>query len=157
MKTADLCDDFHEKLAICEVEFQSFGKKKSFCGPIRTVQCLNDNVLVKQALESIEEGEVLVVDGADSRKVALMGDNLARIAEERKLAGVIIYGCIRDSKDINEMNIGVFARGTCPLKSVKLGEGSRDEMLTFGGIKWKPGQFVYCDEDGIIVSPDKLI
>lgn len=157
MKTADLCDAFHEQLSICEAAFQSFGKKKSFYGPIRTVRCLDDNVLVKQALETIQEGEVLVVDGAGSRKVALMGDRLAKIAENRKLAGVLIYGCIRDSKDINEMNVGVFAIGTCPLKSKKLGEGSRDEMLTFGGIQWKPGHFVYCDEDGVIVSPVSLI
>lgn len=157
MKTADLCDEFHEQLSICEVEFRSFGKKKSFYGPIRTVRCLDDNVLVKQALETIEAGEVLVVDGTASRKVALMGDKLARIAENRRLAGVIIYGCIRDSKDINEMNVGVFALGTCPLKSMKLGEGNRDEVLAFGGIKWKPGHFVYCDEDGVIVSPEPLV
>lgn len=156
IKTADLCDNFSEKLSVCEVSFQSYGQKKSFSGRIRTVHCLNDNVLVKQALETIAAGEVLVVDGGASQKVALMGDNLAKIAVERRLAGVIIYGCIRDSATINQMDIGVFALGTCPLKSFKFGEGVCDKMLTFGGIKWKPGQFVYCDEDGIVVSDEKL-
>ena len=156
MKTADLCDVFSVQLSICEQPFQIYGKKKNFFGKIRTVRCLNDNVLVKEALETIEAGEVLVVDGGGSKKVALMGDNLAAIAVKRKLAGVIVFGCIRDSKEINQMDIGVFALGTCPLKSMKLGEGDRDQILTFGGIKWKPGQFVYCDEDGILVSESVL-
>ncbi|MEH6944151.1 ribonuclease E activity regulator RraA [Bacillus sp. JJ722] len=156
-KTADLCDEYSKELKICELELISYGGVRSFSGKIATVRVFEDNVLVKQALQTIEEGSVLVVDGAGSRKCALMGDMLGEIAQERKLAGVIINSCVRDSAELGKMNIGVLAIGTNPLKSVKRGQGDRDVTLSFGGIEWVPGHFVYCDEDGVIVCDRELV
>jgi len=156
-KTADLCDEFSEELVICELEWKSYGNKRSFSGPIRTIRVFEDNVLVKEALQTIEAGSVLVVDGGGSRKCALMGDMLGEIAQSRKLSGVIIYGCVRDSAELQQMDIGILAIGTNPLKSVKRGEGDRDVVVTFGGISWKPGNYAYCDEDGVVVCERKLV
>ncbi|MCM3669772.1 ribonuclease E activity regulator RraA [Mesobacillus maritimus] len=155
-KTADLCDDHSSKLEICETEFKSFGKRVTFYGPVATVKVFEDNVLVVESLESIPEGSVLVVDGGASRRCALMGDRLAGIAETRKLAGVIINGCVRDSEDLAKLDVGIFALGTNPLKSKKEGKGEKQVTVTFGGIEWKPGIYVYADQDGVIVSEEKL-
>lgn len=152
MKTADLCDDFASKLKVCTMEFQSYGKHKRFSGPIATVKVFEDNVLVKEALQKVPSGTVLVVDGGGSRRCALMGDRLGAIAEERQLAGVIIHGCIRDAADIAEQAIGVMAIGTNPMKSVKAGKGQTNIPLQFGDIDWIPGHYVYADEDGIVVA-----
>lgn len=76
-------------------------------------------MLVREALETVPAGTVLVVDGKGSRNCALLGDRLAQIACERGLAGVIIHGCIRDSAEIANMPLGVMAIGTCPVKSKK--------------------------------------
>ena len=156
LKTTDLCDEFHEELSICETEFNSYGKKQCFSGPIKTVKCFEDNVLVREALETIPEGSVLVVDGGGSKKVALMGDRLGDIAVERNLAGVIINGCVRDSADLAKLDIGVLALGTVPLKSKKEGKGERDSVVEFGGVTWEPGHYVYADEDGVVVAPREL-
>ena len=156
-KTADLCDEYSEELSICELGLKSYGKHSRFSGPIATVRVFEDNVLVKEALQTVAEGTVVVVDGAGSRKCALMGDMLGEIAQERKLAGVILNGLIRDSAELNEQEIGIRALGTIPLKSVKRGEGDRDVVLTFGGIKWTPGHYAYADEDGIVVCERKLV
>lgn len=156
-KTADLCDEFSENLSICELEFKSYGKRKKFSGPICTVKVFEDNVLVKKALETIPEGSVLVVDGGGSKRCALMGDILGDIAQTRKLAGVIIYGCVRDVAELAETDTGIFAIGSMPLKSVKGGKGETDITVRFGGINWTPGHFVYADEDGVIVSEKPLI
>lgn len=155
-KTADLCDEFSDNLKICELEFKSYGKRKKFWGPIRTVRVFEDNVLVKSALQTIPEGSVLVVDGGGSKRCALMGDMLGEIAQNRGLAGVIIYGCVRDVAELAETETGIFAIGSNPLKSVKRGQGENDVVLRFGGIEWKPGEFVYADEDGVVVSAEKL-
>lgn len=156
MRTADLCDNYSQDLKICKTNFLKFGKKRSFCGPIVTVKVEDDNVLVRQALETVDPGTLLVVDGAASSNCALMGDNLASIIIKRDLAGIIINGCIRDSEDINKMNVGVRALGTMPLKSNKNGKGSRNEVLSFGSVEWVPGEYAYVDEDGIIISKNKL-
>lgn len=156
-KTADLCDDFSEELSICKQAFISYGKRASFSGPISTVKILEDNVLVRAALETIPAGNVLVVDGEASRNCALMGDMLAAIAVKRELAGVIIYGCIRDTVDISTMDLGVLALGSNPLKSKKAGKGSTDITVTFGEVDWVPGDYVYVDEDGVILSKRALV
>ncbi|WP_070121023.1 ribonuclease E activity regulator RraA [Bacillus marinisedimentorum] len=157
VKTADLCDDYASELAICKKEFKHFGKVKRFYGPIHTVDVFEDNVLVREALETVPEGSVLVVDGGGSRNVALMGDRLGDIAVSRKLAGVIIHGCVRDSADLNELEVGIRALGTVPLKSKKEGKGERDIVLSFGEIEWTPGHYVYADEDGIVVASRNVI
>ncbi|MED5075498.1 ribonuclease E activity regulator RraA, partial [Anoxybacillus geothermalis] len=125
MKTADLCDQFLDELQVCELSFQSYGGKRAFSGPIATVDVFEDNVLVREALETVPPGTVLVVDGKGSRRVALLGDRLAQIACDRGLAGVIIHGCIRDSAVLGAMPSGVMAIGTCPVQSTTEGLGSR--------------------------------
>ncbi|WP_050615032.1 ribonuclease E activity regulator RraA [Bacillus testis] len=152
MKTADICDRYPEEVSICEIEFKSFGKRHQFSGPMQTVRLFEDNVLVKEAIQQAPAGSVLVVDGGGSKNCALMGDQLAELALERGLAGVIIYGCVRDASALSSMDLGVFAIGTHPKKSNKEGKGRRDIGLFFGGIEWHPGDFVYCDEDGVLTT-----
>lgn len=155
-RTADLCDEFSQQLVICKQPFISYGKRRAFSGPISTVQVLEDNVLVKEALQSIPKGNVLVVDGGGSRNCALLGDRLAGIAVERELAGIIIHGCVRDAADLRDMDVGILSLGSNPLKSKKEGKGSRDVPVIFGEATWKPGNYIYADEDGIIIAEKKL-
>lgn len=155
-QTADLCDEHASVVQVSDLDFRSYGKKKRFSGKIETVKVFEDNVLFLEALETVPAGSVIVVDGGGSKRCALMGDRLAGIAESRGLAGVIIYGCVRDSADIANIDIGAFALGTNPLKSNKKGEGERNLTLHFGDVTWKPGSYVYADEDGVIVSEKAL-
>ncbi|MFB5085605.1 ribonuclease E activity regulator RraA [Psychrobacillus sp. PGGUH221] len=156
-KTTDLCDDFSNEIQVIGSDFISYGKKKSFSGPISTVKVFEDNVLVKQSLETIPSGNVLVVDGGGSRRCALLGDRLGEIAQERGLAGVIINGCARDTSELSKLEIGIFALGSNPLKSQKAGKGEQDVAVQFLGVEWNPGYFVYADEDGVIISKRKLV
>ncbi|HNU20447.1 MAG TPA: ribonuclease E activity regulator RraA, partial [Hydrogenophilus thermoluteolus] len=103
------------------------------------------------------EGAVLVIDGGGSLRRALLGDQLAELAVQNGWAGVIVYGAIRDSRAIAQLPLGVWAMGTIPLKTVKRGEGQRDIPVTFGGVTFTPGHFVYADEDGVIVASRPLL
>ncbi|SFE42964.1 ribonuclease E activity regulator RraA [Alteribacillus iranensis] len=154
--TADICDIYREKVTLADPMFKSFGKKQTFYGPIHTVKVFEDNVLVKKSLEDIPEGSVLVVDGGGSMRCALLGDNLAAIAESRKLQGVIVFGCIRDSGEMNDMNVSIRAVATNPIKSIKKGEGEVNVPVRFANVDWKPGSWVYADEDGILITEDML-
>ena len=156
-KTTDLCDDYSDELQISDIAFRSFGKKTCFSGKIETVRVHEDNVLLVEALESVQEGSVIVVDGAGSNRCALLGDRLAGIAQLRKLSGIIINGYVRDSVDLAKMNVGILALGTNPLKSKKEGTGERNSDLHFGGVDWNPGEYVYVDEDGVIISKRPLL
>ena len=158
ISTADICDENPDKVRAADPgEFRDFGKKKCFYGKIHTVKCFENNPFVKAALEKNGAGKVLVVDGGGSFKCALLGDNLADIAIKNKWNGIIINGCVRDSKRLSLLNIGIKALSTIPLKSAKKNEGQENVSVYFAGIDFIPGEFVYCDEDGIVVSNKLLV
>lgn len=154
--TTDLYDDYEDTVRTCSIQFRDFGGKTKFCGPIRTVACLNDNVLFRTMLGEPGDGGVIVVDGGGSMDCALMGDMLAARGVANGWSGVIIFGLIRDSSDISNIDLGVKALGVNPAKSRKSGAGTVDEAVEFGGVRFEPGAWVYCDEDGVLVAPTML-
>ena len=153
--TADLSDS-HPDAAVMMLSLRSFTRRKSFSGPIRTVHVADDNVLVVEALQDIEPGSVLVVNGGGSLRSALLGDRLAGIAADRAISGVLINGCVRDTEELANLDVGILALGSSPRRSSKNGEGMRDVDLTFGGITFRSGEYLYADADGVIVSPIPL-
>ena len=154
--TADLYDEYEEKLQIATPMFNDYGGKKQFFGPASTVKVFEDNSLVRKALEEPGEDRVLVVDGAGSLRCALIGDMLAELAKGNGWAGIIVYGCIRDSAVIADIDIGVKALNTNPRKSVKKGVGDRDIEISFADVIIKPGAYIYADEDGLVISDEEL-
>jgi regulator of ribonuclease activity A len=156
VKTADLCDRFDPALQVCDPLFRDFGGKRQFQGGVVTVKCYEDNSLVKVALAEPGEGRVLVVDAGGSMRCAMLGDQLAASAVLNGWGGIILYGCIRDTKAIAGMALGVKALGSHPRRSVKRGEGRHSLPVNFASVTFKPGDFVYCDEDGILVSAEEL-
>lgn len=157
IQTADLCDAHEDKLTVVAPMFASYGGRPSCGGPISTLKLFEDNTLVRKALEGAGKGRVLVIDGGASMRCALVGDQLAELAVRNGWAGIIVYGCIRDSKAIGEMDLSVFALGTHPKKTVKRNTGEIDVPVTFGGVTFRPGHHVYADEDGVVVSAEALL
>ncbi len=150
--TADLCDAHGENIRVAQPIFNSYGGRAAFAGPIRTLRLLEDNSLVRSALERPGDGAVLVVDGGGSRNCALLGDLLGALAVRNNWAGIVINGCIRDSKQIAAMDLGVLALATHPRKSRKQNRGEADVTINIAGIAVAPGNYLYADEDGLIVA-----
>jgi regulator of ribonuclease activity A len=154
--TTDLCDAHESKVRVVEPMFVSYGGKQAFHGRIATLKLFEDNSLVRTAVESPGAGRVLVIDGGGSLRRALVGDQLAALAVKNAWAGIVVYGCVRDSRAISEMDIGVFALDTHPMKTVKKNVGEADIPVSFGGVSFVPGEWLYADEDGLIVSSTEL-
>jgi regulator of ribonuclease activity A len=151
--TADLYDEYEERLQSCDLQLRQYGGRRVFAGPIATVRCFEDNALVKAVLNSPGEGRVLVVDGGASVHTALMGDLIAGSAVANGWAGVVIHGAVRDVAALAELDLGVKALGSNPRKSAKTGAGERDVVVTFGGVSFTPGAQLVSDDDGIVVLP----
>jgi len=154
--TADLCDAHPDAVKVCHAPFRNFGKVTAFHGPIRTLSVLDDNALVRQTLERPGQGAVLVVNGGGSLKRALVGDNLAKLAIDNGWAGVVVHGAVRDTAVINTMDVGVKALGTIPLRAEREAIGEIDIPTAFGGVIFTPGDWLYADADGVIVSAARL-
>jgi regulator of ribonuclease activity A len=154
--TTDLSDT-HPEAQVAEPIFCDFGGRIAFHGPIRTIKVFEDNALVRSTLETAGEGRVLVVDGGGSPRCALVGGNLGRLGVKNNWAGIVVYGYIRDSEEIATQDIGLKALGTHPRKSEKgLHSAHADKVVSFAGVTFKPGAWLYADADGIVVS-DKPI
>ncbi|WP_433246336.1 ribonuclease E activity regulator RraA [Actinomadura nitritigenes] len=155
--TADLIDDFGDELRSCETQFRQYGGRTVFAGPVSTVRCHRDNGLVKRVLNTPGEGRVLVVDGAGSLASALMGDMIAASAVANGWAGVVINGAVRDVVALRGLDLGVKALGSNPRKSAKDGAGEVDAPVAFGGVEFSAGDWLYSDEDGIVVAARPLL
>jgi regulator of ribonuclease activity A len=156
ISTPDLSDEAPEVRAL-ELQFYNFGAIKQFGGRAVTIKCHEDNSLVKQCVDEAGAGRVIVVDGGGSQRRALLGDMLADKAAANGWAGLVINGVIRDVDEIGQTNLGVQALGTCPIKTEKLGVGQRDIVIHMGGVDIAPGDYVYADNNGVIVSKRALL
>lgn len=156
MKTADLVDAFGDEVLFCDLPFIKLGRKTSFTGEIQTVKCFEDNVLLKAELQKPGQGRVLVVDGGGSTRFALLGDQIALILKENDWSGIVINGSVRDSAEIDGMDVAVFCRSVTPKKSSKDGVGKVSIPVSFGGVTFRPGEHLYADSDGVLVSANRL-
>ena len=155
-KTADLFDDYGHNLAVCEPLFSDYGGLVVFHGKIRTLKCFEDNSKVREMLQQKVDGDVLVVDAGGSLRCAMLGDQLAQMAVDNGWSGVVMFGCIRDAAEISEMPLGVKALATHPAKSKKQNVGEVGIPVSFAGVKYIDGHYLYADRDGIVVSEAEL-
>ena len=160
--TTDLCDQFENDIHaglihVLPPVFQSYGQAQAFHGQAVTFKVFEDNTLIKKALENDNgTGKVMIVDGGASVRCALVGGNIAKAGTENGWAGIVVDGCVRDTGEINELAIGVRALAAMPLRSLKKGAGERDLGVHIQGVRVNPGDWVYADADGIVVSPKAL-
>ncbi len=159
--TTDLCDANEPALAdgtllVVDPGLVLFGARAAFLGQAATLKVFEDNSLIADAVKTPGEGRVLVVDAGGSRRCAVFGGNLAAAAAKNGWAGVIVYGCVRDSAEINAVDLGVRALALHPRRPAKRGEGQRDLPVTFLGATVHPGDWIYADADGVLVSSTAL-
>lgn len=153
--TTDL-SDAHQGLRYLAPFYQDFGRRLRFHGPAKTLVTFEDNTKLRAAMETPGAGRVLVVDGGGSMNCALFGGNLAKLGAENGWAGVIINGCVRDRAELAAANIGIKALASHPKKSQKRDLGTYDVSVCFSGVTIHPGDWIYADEDGVIVSARAL-
>ena len=156
ISTPDLSDEAPEVCAL-ELQLVNYGQIRQFGGAVVTIKCHEDNSLVKQCVEEPGLGRVIVVDGGGSMRRALLGDLLAEKAAANGWSGLIINGVIRDVDEIGRTSIGVQALGSCPIKTEKRGVGERDIDIHIGGVDIAPGDYIYADNNGVVVSKRPLL
>lgn len=154
--TADIHDSYEDKVAVCELQFRSFGRRMSFAGPAATLKVHEDHRRVKDAVSEPGHDRVLVVDAGGSLRIGVMGDVLAGLAVKNGWTGVVIHGGIRDSVAIDKLDLGVKALGATARRGKTDLGGGRDIPVWFGGVTVRPGDWIYADRDSVLVSREKL-
>jgi len=154
--TCDLCDTHKNStdgsFRVLPPVFRDYGKRIKFSGIVTTVKCFEDNSLVKAALDTPGNGRVLVVDGGASLRRALVGGNLGAAGAKNGWAGIVVDGCVRDSAELAACDLGIRALGLMPWPTEKRNEGQRDVAVQIQGVWVRPGDWLYADEDGTVVT-----
>ena len=166
--SCDLCDahktDLSGSFRVLPPGLRDFGALRKFCGPVVTVKCFEDNTLVKAAVDSVgfedtpqgRVAKVLVVDGGASLRRALLGGNLGAAAARNGWAGVVIDGCVRDVAELAVLPVGIRALASNPMPTEKRNEGQPDVPVQIQGVWVRPGDWLYADEDGVVISAQRL-
>ena len=154
--TCDLCDAHPEQVRVVESMFNNYGGRSVFGGQIVTIKCFEDNSLVKAALEEPGRRRVLVVDGGGSLRRALVGGNLAAAAMRNGWSGVVVHGCVRDAAELAMAEAGIRALALMPLPTEKRNAGERDVPVQIEGVWVRPGDWLYADEDGMVVMAEPI-
>lgn len=154
--TSDLCDRFPDRIRVLVPIFRHYGGRTRFSGSIATIKCFEDNVFIREAAVEEGQGRVMVIDGGGSLRSALVGDGIAEWARDHGWAGMIIYGCVRDTVALAKVDLGVIAIGVNPVTPGKRRVGARDVAVTFGDVRFAPGEYAYCDEDGVVIASERI-
>ena len=155
--TPDLYDEHRGRVQVANNNLRHFGAKSIFMGQAVTVYCPNDNSLAVELLKTDGAGKILVIDGGATQQVAFLGDQMAEQALNNHWEGVIVNGCVRDVEILETMDLGVMAIGVTPRSTIKKGEGSANIPVTCQGLQVKPGDYLYADRNGLLLSPTPLI
>jgi len=122
------------------------------CGPAFTVQTApGDNIMLHKALEKSQEGDIIVATVGGEYDYGYWGNLMTTQAKAKKLGGLAIDGCIRDSEEIIEMGFPIFSRGLAIRGTVKASLGLINYPINFGGTVVNPGDLILGDDDGIVV------
>ncbi|MCL1076103.1 putative 4-hydroxy-4-methyl-2-oxoglutarate aldolase [Shewanella dokdonensis] len=152
----ELFDTFPEQIQLLPLPLKQYGGHHIFWGEVVTVQCYEDNSMVKQLLARPGKGKVLVVDGGASCNKALMGDLIGQSAVDNGWAGVVINGAIRDAGALAQMPLGIKALATVPIKTERKGAGEVNCPLLFGNQTVLSGMIIYADDNGLAISDTAL-
>ncbi len=155
--SCDLCDAHEDMLALGTLQvlppvFQCYGQATAFSGPAVTLKVFEDNAMVRSALEQSGQGRVLVVDGGGSLRCGMVGGNLAKLAETNGWNGILLFGCARDADELNACGVGLRALGLHPRRSARKGLGETGLNVAIAGVMVRPGDWIYADADGVLVS-----
>ncbi len=154
--TSALCDIYQDQVDVVEPMFSNFGGLTSFAGQLTTVKCFEDNGIIRSILQEDGTGRVLLIDGGGSLRRALIDAEIAAIAEENDWEGLVVYGCVREIDDLEEMEIGIQAIASIPVGATQNNIGEVDVPVNFGGVTFLPEDYLYADNTGVIISQEPL-
>jgi regulator of ribonuclease activity A len=155
--TADICDEYSDRVSVLESGYGNYGGADKCQGEIVTLKLDRNNADLKELLRDVDGmGKVVVVD-VDRAWYAVVGENLMQFAQQNNYSGILVNGYIRDTFQIRDIPVALFALGTCPRKYIPTTEGELNVPLSFGGVDFNSGDYLYADTDGVIVTAEKIV
>lgn len=155
--TADLCDEYPELTDVLGPNFKSYGGNKKFSGKVVTIKLDKNNKVLAEYLKNNNGSNIIVVVDVEEKYFAVVGDNLMKFASDNKFEGIIVNGYVRDTVTTKEFDVGLYAKGTCPRKYIPVQEAQTGVDLLVDDVSIQNGDYIYVDQDGIVVTKEKIV
>jgi regulator of ribonuclease activity A len=155
--TPDLFDENRDSVQVSGAGLQHFGGVRHFTGQAVIVNCPQDNSAAVEALKHNGDGKVLIIQGNGTLEFAMLGDIMAEKAIHNHWQGVIVNACVRDVEILRTMPLGVMALGVTPRSTIKKGVGSPLQHTAFLNMQIHQDNWIYADENGVVVSASPLL
>jgi RraA family protein len=153
MVTPHLSDSM-ERLYAGGPQLRPMHREGKLAGPAFTVKTApGDNLLVHRALDTARAGDVIVVDAGGFGDHAIIGELMMSRAKQRGIAGIVIWGAIRDSAEIGAGTYPVYASAVTHRGPYKNGPGEINVPILMGGTPVNPGDIIVGDADGLVAIP----
>lgn len=115
-----------------------------------------DNLMLHKAINMAQPGDVIVVDAGGDTTNALFGEMMLAYAMKQRVAGLVLYGAIRDADALREINHPVFAAGVTHRGPYKDGPGEINVPISLDGMVIHPGDIIIGDADGVLCVPQDM-
>ncbi|MCE9681680.1 4-carboxy-4-hydroxy-2-oxoadipate aldolase/oxaloacetate decarboxylase [Halomonas alkalisoli] len=112
-----------------------------------------DNLDLHRAIYEAQQGDVIVADASGYLESGIWGEVTSVASQARGIAGLVVDGAVRDTREIARMGFPVFSRGVSIKGSGKNGGGSIGEPVVCGGVQVRTGDIVVADADGVVCIP----
>jgi len=155
--TADICDEYSDRVFVLGAGYRNYGGADKCQGEVVTIKLdKNNSDLIKLLRDEDGTGKVVVVD-VEKAYFAVVGENLMKFAQQNNYAGIIVNGYIRDTFQIKDIPVALYALGTCPRKYIPVTQGETNASVSFGDVDFSSGDYLYADTDGVIVTGQKIV
>ncbi|MBW6517681.1 MAG: bifunctional hexulose-6-phosphate synthase/ribonuclease regulator [ANME-2 cluster archaeon] len=152
VSTPNISDAMHRKGAMHGLIPIHPGLK--MVGPAVTVQTFEgDWAKAVEAIDVAGEGDVIVIYNGGSERIAPWGELATLSCMNRRIAGVVIDGAVRDVDDIRKLEFPIFARAIVPNAGEPKGFGEINAEIQCGGQTVRPGDYIVGDDNGVVVVP----
>ena len=151
MRTSNISDGAHRQA--CLAGMRQLVGGTSAVGPAVTVRTLpGDWAKPVEAIDVAGEGDVIVID-AGGRPPAVWGELATESAKNKKLAGLVVFGAVRDTADIRRLEFPVWSTHVTSHAGDPHGLGEINQPIEISGQAIHPGDWIVADDDGVMVLP----
>lgn len=155
--TADICDEYSDRVSVLGPGYSNYGGADKCQGEVVTIKLDRNNSDLISLLRNVDgTGKVVVVD-VDKAYFAVVGENLMKFAHQNNYTGIVVNGYIRDTFQIKDIPVALYALGTCSRKYIPVTQGETGIALSFDDIEVNSGDYLYADTDGVIVTTEKIV
>ncbi len=151
VSTANVSDAWHRQPSLPGIRPLLPGAH--LCGPAVTVRTYaGDWAKPVEAIDLCQPGDVLVVDACDAAP-AMWGELATHSAMVKGIAGLVVWGAIRDTPEIARLGFPAFSSKVCANAGEPKGFGEIGVPIVIAGQTVKPGDWIVGDDDGVMVLP----